>query len=56
MFIIENKNGSDIVINLLEYYQINTINKEIVYRVLGLIRKVISHYLKETLQINGNFQ
>ena len=29
-------------------YIFSKVNKEIIYRVLGLIRKAISHYIKET--------
>ena len=47
LFILENKNATDIIKNIIDYYKINTINSKIIYKILNSIRKYISHYIKE---------
>ena len=47
--ILKNKNCTEISKYLKEYYNLNTINQTIIYRVVLLIRKSISHFLKDLL-------
>ena len=46
-FIIDNKNCVQIINGLKDYYQIDSIHLNFVYSAVNLIRKYISHYLKE---------
>ena len=48
LFILENKNGQEIIKYIIEFYQINTLNNKMVYKIIILVRKFIAHYLKET--------
>lgn len=47
LFLLDNKNSLEIINDLKEYYNINTINRQIAYKTIGLVPKSISHYLKE---------
>lgn len=47
LFILENKNATEITKYMIDYYKLNSINSKIIYRILNLIRKYISHFLKE---------
>lgn len=48
LFIFENKKWSEIFKYLLDYYQINILNMNIVYEILTQLRKYIAHFLKES--------
>ena len=47
LFIIDNKNSTEISKYIKEYYQLNSFNNNIIYSVVLLLRKAISHYIKE---------
>ena len=48
LFIIYNKNVTEIIKAICEYYKINSINPKVIYRMINLIRRAIAHYIKES--------
>ena len=48
LFILDNKNSTEISKYIKDYYQLNSFNNNIIYSVVLLLRKAISHYIKET--------
>ena len=47
LFLLENKNAKEIETKIKDIYQLNSFNNKIIYKIILLIRKSISHYLKE---------
>lgn len=47
LFVIENKNGIEIIKTLKEFYHVDSVNNKMVYNVLHVIRKYLAQYLKE---------
>ena len=51
LFLLENKNENKIEKTIKDIYQLNSFNSKIIYKILLLIRKFISYYIKETYMI-----
>lgn len=45
---MDNKNAKEIETKIKDIYQLNAFNNKIIYKILLLLRKYISHYIKET--------
>ena len=48
LFILDNKNSTEVSKYLKEYYQLDSFNNNIIYGVLVLLRKSISHYINKS--------
>lgn len=50
LFIIDNRNGLEIINKLKEIYNLKSLNHKHIYKIINLIRKSIAQYLKEIYQ------